>query len=143
MSLRALVYVSRSLIDPDAAEEVVGGIVAAAIDRNKARGITGGLIFTGMYFAQVLEGGHDELAELMGTISRDTRHTDIMIVADQPLVNRGFGSWNMAYSGPSRFISGHITRLTEKRSIDTLPANPKWLLEIMKEFSRTNMQNAS
>lgn len=111
--LETALYVSRSNLEPAVAQDVVARIVSTARRRNGRAGITGGLIFTGRHFAQVLEGSADVLDRLLTTIANDARHDAMHILYKKPIASRFFFDWAMAYNGPSRMVDGHIAPLVE------------------------------
>jgi hypothetical protein len=112
--INSLLYISRSLLRlPDQAEEI-DDIVTVARTRNADMDITGALAFTETHFAQVLEGSHDALEDLMESIRRDWRHTDIQVTRVETLPERRFPDWRMAYSGPSLFVTNRIKPLLDE-----------------------------
>jgi hypothetical protein len=129
-----LLYVSTSRLDAGTSEEGVAGIVAESRRRNEARGLTGALMFTGTYFAQILEGASDELDRLLISLRRDDRHADLQVIARQPLPERRFAEWSMAYSGPSQFITRQVHRVMTDPSPQELRRAADWLSDVMREF---------
>lgn len=109
--LEMLLYVSRSTLSEAESEAAVPEIAVASRPRNRRAGITGGLIFTGVHFAQVLEGEPAALEALLARIASDPRHTDLTIVERRPILARGFERWDMAYSGPSFYMDRHVRPL--------------------------------
>jgi hypothetical protein len=91
--MRRIIYTSRSRTRGDLAE--LDAIMEVSIARNIEAGITGMLWSDGANFAQVIEGGHDQVGATMGRIGSDTRHTDIEMVLDRPVLSRQFGNWAM------------------------------------------------
>lgn len=116
LGLKSLVYVSRSCLALDGDAEAIAEIVRTAISRNAALRVTGALIYTELYFAQVLEGPSRAVDELMGAVRHDKRHMDVTVVAEQKLSTRKFENWAMAYGGPSphldRFVKPLISPVT-------------------------------
>ncbi len=135
MMLSSLLYISRSTIPPGEAEAVVTQIVAEAAARNPSSGLTGALLFTGTYFAQVLEGKAAAIDRLMAVVERDPRHDRVLIVDRGPLAARCFTDWSMAYFGPSQFVSRHVTRLLNDPSPDEHRRAAAWLTELLREFA--------
>lgn len=135
MSLFSLLYVSRSTIPPAQAAAAVDDIVAQSHSRNSELGITGALLFTGVKFAQVLEGSEASVDTLFASILRDERHKQIVVVARDPIAKRRFDRWSMAYSGPSQFVSRHVTRLLSDPSIQEQGRSVMWLNELLWEFA--------
>jgi hypothetical protein len=64
---------------------------------NAAHHISGMLLYRDGKFMQVLEGEETALWLLYSKILHDPRHTDIVMLADEPLPQRGFAAWSMAY----------------------------------------------
>ncbi|KPQ37912.1 MAG: Sensors of blue-light using FAD [Porphyrobacter sp. HL-46] len=132
----SLLYISKSAIHPGAENSVVADIVAHANERNPWLGVTGALLFTGSHFAQVLEGETAVIEELIAKIRSDARHDDTLVVNRSPLTARRFAKWSMAYSGPSQFVSRHVTRLLNNPSPIAQKRAADWLTELLDEFSR-------
>ena len=82
------------------------GAYAAEIDQllvwsrdwNKDNGVTGALLFSTGYFAQVLEGPAPIIKPLVGNILCDKRHRDLRLLEAGPVPRRLFGNWAMAYT---------------------------------------------
>ncbi|PZN94802.1 MAG: diguanylate cyclase [Alphaproteobacteria bacterium] len=66
---------------------------------NGKLGITGALLFGEGYFAQVLEGPLPAVEIIFEKIGLDTRHRDITILYNRPLLRRDFSGWSMACVG--------------------------------------------
>lgn len=95
---KRLIYISRSLISKDNMEEharAVTQILKSARAKNAELGVTGMLLLQGPYFGQVLEGKVKALRTVMARIKRDTRHTAISVVREEPMGQRVFGDWSM------------------------------------------------
>ena len=91
--LRRVIYISRSLIgaDPQKIEEVI----SSSIRRNAEVEVTGMLWADGESFAQVIEGGSDQVGLTMDRIRNDRRHADIEVLLDRAVLSRQFGDWSM------------------------------------------------
>jgi hypothetical protein len=116
-----LLYVSRKNIDPAIDELVNVEIVAVALSRNADLGVTGALVSTTDYFAQILEGPAAAIAELMDSIHHDSRHTDVTVLREAPIQRRRFADWSMAYAGPSTYVAGQIAPLIGANLEDVSP----------------------
>src|SRR5689334_17743865 len=104
MAIHALLYASRALVTAEVAEAAVADIVRFSRGRNGALDVTGALLFSGGHFAQWLEGSRESVEELMRSIVRDPRHTDIAILEAGPADARRFPDWTLAYAGRSTFV---------------------------------------
>ncbi len=133
--LMRVLYVSRSTIPPVNATSSVKAIVNLALKKNDSLSITGGLVFTGQYFAQLLEGSPEGVDALMASIERDSRHRDVRVIARDPVSKRRFPTWSLAYAGPSRFVTGYIARQIEIGASTSPMRDAAWLIEIMEEFA--------
>ena len=65
---------------------------------NGDAGITGMLCFSEGLFIQVLEGGRSAVNQLYQRILRDPRHHDVQLISRQPVAERRFPQWSMAFS---------------------------------------------
>jgi hypothetical protein len=103
MYLFRLSYYSRNIIKelelPMAGE--VKKIMHESSANNPAAGITGGLIFSDHYFAQVLEGDRKAVTRVFCKIAADKRHSELVILDAGPIAHRTFDGWAMAYAGHS------------------------------------------
>lgn len=135
MNLLAFIYVSRSTEPPAVANLTVKQIVATSRARNPCLGLTGALLFTGEHFAQVLEGPAASIDHLMASVADDPRHDRLIVVAREPIVTRRFGNWSMAYSGPSQFVSRHVTRLLSNPAPAEKGRSVEWLNDLLWEFA--------
>ena len=113
-----LVYVSRNCVvgDGEDIDVELERILAASRRNNPARGITGALLFNEGSFAQVLEGEHAAIAECFGRIQVDPRHDDVQLLALEPIEERSFPNWSMAYEASGTDAAqrfGEIARSTD------------------------------
>jgi hypothetical protein len=90
--LQQFFYVSRSLAAPQQVEE----LLELSRGLNTRNDISGALLFTGGYFAQVLEGPQDKVHATMARITLDGRHAAVRPLLDEPTSQRRFGDWTMA-----------------------------------------------
>ena len=103
----SLLYVSKTLLERPEAEAEEQTILAAAAARNARLGVTGALLSTGTYFAQLLEGEQDAVEALMSSIDADARHMRIKIIRTADEARRFAGS-PLAYSGQASVADRHI-----------------------------------
>lgn len=136
MEMISLLYISTSTIPPEISEQEVQKIVATANVHNPSIDVTGALLFTGANFAQALEGHASDIDELLIALYSDPRHRDIRLMDRCPLVTRRFPDWSMAYSGPSPFVAGFVTRLLNAPSQPEQHQATSWLADLMRAFSK-------
>lgn len=135
--LCTLAYISRVSIDPGSdLKTVVRDILLAARRNNDRLGVTGALLCSGGWFAQVLEGSSNAVETIFEAIQLDQRHQDVTILYFRPLEKRGFAKWSMAFAGLSDLTSEPIIidgLLASPESIDTGKIG-KDILQIMKDL---------
>jgi len=77
--------------------DVVDGIVLPTLSKNRSLDVTGCIWVGRKRFVQVLEGDEETLRSLYDTICHDTRHHDIITIADGPLETRDFVRFAMKH----------------------------------------------
>lgn len=66
--------------------------------RNNSRAdLTGMLLYRGGRFIQILEGPEPSVQNLINSIRRDPRHTNMRILLREPIDERNFADWTMGY----------------------------------------------
>jgi len=93
--LHQLLYVSVQT-HPPTKEELVA-LLEQSREKNAELGITGILIYYKKHFFQALEGEKDAIFKLFRTIRADKRHFSVILVFDQPIDQRSFSDWKMAF----------------------------------------------
>ena len=71
------------------------GMCADFAAANARLQVTGVLVHMGMCFMQIIEGESQSLDILLGRIRRDSRHRNVAMIIDEPIVDRAFGRWSM------------------------------------------------
>lgn len=134
MAIYALLYASRALVTGEEAEAAVEDIVRGARERNAGLGVTGALLFSGGHFAQWLEGSRAAVDELMRSIARDPRHTDIVILDAAATAARSFPDWTLAYAGSSTFVDGTLAGALNEQPADH-PRRAQRIRSLLEEFA--------
>ena len=111
-------------------------IAARSAIKNGPRQLSGALLFTGTYFAQLLEGADDQINLLMAEISADPRHENVIVVDRSSIDMRRFGDWNMGYLGSSQFVQRHISQLVNAPTTSERLRTTAWLGDLLHEFSK-------
>ena len=65
--------------------------------RNEQLGITGLLLYHHGNFMQILEGEEADIRGVFESIRRDPRHYRVITVLDEPIGQRDFPGWSMAF----------------------------------------------
>jgi hypothetical protein len=120
-------YVSRSLVIPEAHDGALLDIVSVSRQRNKLLGVTGCLISARSRFAQMIEGPPDSVREIRKSITGDDRHTEVITLNASQVGRRRFSGWSLSYAGPSYFMeqtmedaTTHVFRREEEYAVDRL-----------------------
>jgi hypothetical protein len=71
-------------------------ILSTSVANNRRDNVTGALVHDDKWFAQMLEGRESIVSATFERILRDRRHSDVSLVAMQPVAERRFGTWWMA-----------------------------------------------
>jgi hypothetical protein len=128
-------YISEYVGSPDRAQSIIKDIVISSSKRNERLSVTGGLIFTGKHFGQILEGDGHHLDSLMASIERDERHRMLKVFDQADILVPRFASWSLMYAGPSHYVSKHLTRLITSTQDSNSERAKERLIELMQEFA--------
>ncbi|MBS7791881.1 BLUF domain-containing protein [Roseococcus sp. SDR] len=114
--LHRLAYVSRATAASGAeSAKHLAAILEVARRHNAEAGLTGALLHSRRWFAQVLEGERGALEALYARIMRDERHRDVTLLALHPAARRVFSRWSMVHAGqvPEQMIRRGLSGLGE------------------------------
>ena len=95
MELKCLTYTSWA--SPGLVPADIDSILRSARINNSLQGLTGLLIFNGTTFLQILEGVAPAIDELVASLKKDRRHSNMSIRDERAIEARAFGDWSMAY----------------------------------------------
>lgn len=94
--LLRVIYSSRSTAAPALRPQQVADILAQARSFNQAHGITGLLTVCKDEYLQLLDGPAEAVTSLLERIQRDSRHSDVDVLARCPADAPVFAHWSMA-----------------------------------------------
>ena len=77
--------------------ENISALLLKSRTYNLTNAITGCLLYYDQKFIQLIEGDEKNVQDLYQRISKDPRHTDIMVLGENHIEERTFADWNMAY----------------------------------------------
>jgi hypothetical protein len=129
-----LLYISRSALAPSEEAQGLADILTVSRARNADLDLTGCLIWTGSSFAQMIEGPSDAVEAVMQSIIRDPRHRDVRILFTQPIDQRRFADWRMAYSGMATYVDRHLALLFSGFAAQSAAIDQ--LVTLMEEYCR-------
>lgn len=115
MHLTRLIYFSERNPETDFDVEK---LLEKARGNNTRRQVTGGLWFNGDIFIQVLEGSRAMVSKVYNTIATDKRHRNVELVSCEPIVERQFSDWSMAYLGDLKRNRAQILQFSTGDQLD-------------------------
>lgn len=133
MHLKSLTYTSRARLD--LSEQELEDIHESARHLNALDGITGLLVFDGIRFLQIVEGGEEAIDNLVERLRADPRHTAFEVRDERRVEARSFPDWSMELVMVS---AGYRTARSELASIlpaDTAPAVRDVALRMTEELA--------
>ena len=140
-----LIYRSRNRILPESRKTELGHLFSVARSNNKKRNITGALLISGDWFAQVLEGDEEAVRTLFAVIERDGRHEHISVLDDRTVPDRVFSRWAMARVSadgePDIPLIAHTDGISPAASRGTTPEQES-VLDFMREATRSGVHTA-
>jgi len=103
---------------------------------NPAHGITGILCVchTGNIFIQVLEGGRDQVGDLLTAIMRDERHEHVRILTYAEIGERKFYSWTMGQVDMAKINPGLLLKYHERAVLDPFSATGEATMALLDEL---------
>lgn len=118
--LMRVVYVSHNTIqgDDDYLSQQIEQILDTARQLNEQAGITGALMFNRGLFAQILEGPAAAVEETFERIQCDQRHAKVLMVACDPVSERSFDQWSMAYIGMQAEVPALLLEIASATGFD-------------------------
>jgi hypothetical protein len=136
---RSLLYTSHKTIPAECESTEIAKILAVARVHNARVGITGGLINTSRFFAQLLEGPAAAIDDLMSRIATDCRHETVRILRCDVITHRQLTGWSMAYSGSWTFVANRVEPLVGA-DLESDPERIDALMELIVKFARADDQ---
>ncbi len=106
-------------------EEILKDLLSKSLEKNKARAVTGMLLYFDEKFIQLIEGEEKEVKQLYQSIFNDARHKNVAILKEGHHENRLFEDWSMGFKAipPNRFINMEGYKdLNSPNKINTLSA---------------------
>ena len=129
-----LLYASRAV---DASPAAIEAILTSARQHNHESGITGILVYGGGVFMQGMEGGRQAVNDLYGTIQRDARHKDVVLLHYEEIVERRFGSWTMGLVDAGRINASVLLKYSERAVLDPYAVSGKVSMALLEELMAT------
>jgi hypothetical protein len=127
-----LLYASRAAAN--LGESSMPTILQQSRKNNPEQGITGILCYSGDIYLQVLEGGRTTVNSLYNKISRDPRHTDVVILEYEEVNERAFASWTMGQVDLAKVNPSLLLKYSESPTLDPYAVSGKVSMALLKEL---------
>ena len=143
--LYRLVYYSRNHVagDPSEFADNVTEILAKSRTNNVRDQITGALLFNAGCFAQVLEGPLDTVEAAFERIQQDARHSDVSLLALEPVPVRSFPNWAMGFVGLSADDEARFADIGRASGFDPARLSGDEIHSILKELTLEEERQAA
>ncbi len=129
-----LLYASRA-VEPT--QSAIESILSTARQHNQDQGVTGILVYGGGVFMQALEGGRQVVSDLYGTIQRDARHKDVMLLHYEEILERRFGGWAMGLVDVGRINASVLLKYSERAVLDPYKVSGQVSMALLEELMAT------
>ena len=132
-----LMYASRAAADTDL--DALLAILRQCKDNNPANGVTGLLCHcsSSAIFMQALEGGRAAVNRLYNQITRDPRHTDVLLLSYEEITERRFAGWSMGQVNTSRLNPALLLKYSASAELDPYAMSGKVSLALFEELVAT------
>ena len=129
-----LLYASRAT---DTSLAAVEAILTHSRSQNASCGVTGILCYGMGTFLQAIEGGRMVISELYGSIQKDPRHKEIVLLSYEEISERRFGGWTMGQVNFSRLNQMTLLKYSENPKLDPYVMSGKAALALLEELMAT------
>lgn len=129
-----LLYASRAV---DTSPAAIQTILETARRHNHEHGVTGILVYGGGIFMQAIEGGRQVISNLYGTIERDARHKDLVLLHYEEILERRFGGWTMGLVDVGRINASVLLKYSERAELDPYSVSGQVSMALLEELMAT------
>ena len=142
MPLARLIYISENQIDPSRGSLVaqLGSILSVSNRNNRAKGITGALVFDDKWFVQALEGEKRAIWKTFERIAEDDRHSDTLLIEMTDVEERVFGNWWMGLATRTAETASAFAPYTHNGFFVAEEMSGKQVLSLMTSLSRLGLR---
>lgn len=130
-----LMYASRAAAPMD--QEELLAILKQSKQNNPKDGITGLLCFSDGIFIQALEGGRDAVNRVYNRIARDSRHTDVVLLSYEEILERRFAGWSMGQVNLQRLNPAMLLKYSATATLDPYAVSGAVSLRLFDELVAT------
>jgi hypothetical protein len=128
-----LIYASH--VAPDLELPQVYHILDHAQANNKAKNITGVLLFNSRYFLQLLEGDEPVVQQLFAAIRQDRRHYSAKLLGARAITKRRWANWSMALITPTAANQSIMMRYSPGQEFSPMQLDAEQASQMLLELS--------
>lgn len=96
-------------------------LLEASHQANQEHGITGMLLYRGGNFIQVIEGENEAVIQLYENIKADPRHNNIILLSQDPILERQFADWSMGFRNIDQMTRQELEGFSEFWKMTSAP----------------------
>jgi hypothetical protein len=130
-----LLYASRAVEDDSC--DAIQAIMEASRINNPRNGITGILCHSNHIYLQLIEGGREQVNALYNKILRDARHTDVVLLDYEEVVERRFSGWTMGHVNFSKLNPAILLKYSALAELNPHSLSGKASLALIEELVAT------
>ncbi len=119
MPYTQIIYASAAA--PTLTQTEVERLLARAREKNEQAGVTGMLLHHEGTFLQVLEGPPEVVEPLYTRVSKDPRHTHIVLLLRRTVETPSFEGWHMGFVNAERHDLTHLPGYVDYRNALSVP----------------------
>ncbi|MGM0551957.1 MAG: BLUF domain-containing protein [Bacteroidota bacterium] len=132
-----IVYVSFS--SKPLSNQELNELLTTIRKKNSANEITGLLLYNNSTFIQVIEGAEETLHRVFEKIRKDVRHTNVVILMEEPIQQRTFPGWYMGFQqieeNQTRDIKGFSDFMNDSDS-SLLKGSTEEVMDLLTSFKK-------
>ena len=131
-----ILYCSRNLVSETGGQQLdaINHILQTARSNNSRKEVTGALLYSSGYFAQVLEGPKASIEQVFESIQRDQRHKDVTVLECSGIHLRDFAEWSMARVQPVTDTQEAIASIALQTALEDPEAAGQGVLELLRSL---------
>lgn len=135
-ALFRILYCSRNLIGEigSGQDQPIMHILETARANNSRKDVTGALLYSSGYFAQVLEGPKSAIEHVFERIQRDPRHGDVTVLECSGIGSRDFPAWSMARVQPVSEVQAADATYALHTAMGTPKASGESVLDLLRSL---------
>ncbi len=135
-ALFRILYCSRNLVGNTGGQQIesINQILETSRHNNSRKEVTGALLYSSGYFAQVLEGPKASIEQVFERIQHDGRHGEVTVLECSDIRLRDFPEWSMARVQPVTDTQEEVASSTLQTAMDNPEAAGHDLLELLRSL---------